>query len=72
MATTFTFKRKACATCTYWSGPRKINFSSDAVTCDKSNTTGMCGDTRSSFKKRDTRADQNGCSRYEKWNALKK
>lgn len=66
------FKRKACATCTYWGGPRKINPSADGVTCDKSGDTGVCGCPKSSFKKKDTKADYGSCSKYEKWNALTK
>lgn len=65
-------KRKACATCTYWTGPRKINSLNDGVTCDRINDTGMCVNPKSSFGKKDTRADYAHCSRYEKWNALTK
>lgn len=66
------YKRKACATCTYWSGPRKINSSKDGVTCDKATDTGVCISPKSSFKKKDTRADYGSCSKYEKWDVLTK
>ncbi len=64
------FKRKACATCTYWGGPRTINSSNSGVSCDKAAIKGVCGNPKSSFKKKDTQADYGSCLKYEKWNAL--
>ena len=66
------YKRKACATCTYWGGSRKINHANDGVTCDKGTDEGVCGNPKSSFKKKDTRADYGGCTKYEKWDVLTK
>ena len=66
------YKRKACATCTYWGGAREINSFSNGVTCNKSEDTGICGNPKSSFKKKDTKAEYGSCSKYEKWEALSK
>jgi len=64
------YKRKSCATCTYWGGQRKINSFSNGVTCDKGGTKGVCGNPKSPHKKEETQADYGSCSKYEKWNAL--
>ena len=60
------------ATCTYWSGARKINSFKNGVTCDKTNEMGVCSNPKSSFKNKDTKADYGSCTKFEMWNALSK
>lgn len=67
---TIAFKRKACATCTYWNGPRKVNPFKNGVSCDRGSTMGTCANLKSSFKNKQTKAEYASCSKYERWNAL--
>ncbi len=65
------YKRKACATCAYWNGPRNIITSSmSGVTCETSTSIGVCLNPKSSFKKKNIKADYGLCSKYEKWSVL--
>lgn len=64
------FKRRACATCTYWDGPREITPFNDGVKCDKANDPGTCRNPRSTFYGKDKKAEYGPCTKYEKWNAI--
>jgi len=66
------FKRKACATCEYWSGAREALSSKDGSRCDKSTIEGVCGNPKSSFKKKNTKCDYGSCTKYEAWSVLSK
>ncbi|GFI48912.1 hypothetical protein IMSAGC020_00107 [Lachnospiraceae bacterium] len=53
------YKRKACAACAYWNGPRNIITSSmSGVTCETSTSIGVCLNPKSSFKKSRGESDE--------------
>jgi hypothetical protein len=42
------------------------------VICEKATVMGVCSNPKSSFKKKETKAEYGSCTKYEKWNALTK
>ncbi len=66
------FKRKCCATCTFWGGPREQNSFQNGVTCAKSNVEGVCSNPRAQQKNKPMQADYGSCTKYDKWSVLTK
>jgi hypothetical protein len=63
--------KKCCATCNCWNGPRELINSGKSIRCKNSGDAGNCINENSSYIHKETKADNNGCIKYEKWNQLK-
>jgi hypothetical protein len=63
---TFITSKKCCATCNYWSGPRELINSGNSMRCKNPGDGGICINQDSSYIKKATKADSNGCIKYQK------
>lgn len=67
----FITNKKGCATCNCWSGPRELINSGKSIRCKNPGDVGICTNQNSSYIQKETKADNNGCLKYEKWIQLK-
>lgn len=65
------YKRKSCATCEYWAGPRKADPFRNGSLCD-SRVSGVCGVPRGGNSGKNMPAEYGGCSKYSTWAVLVK
>ena len=63
---------KECATCAYWSGPRKADAFASKTECKSSLDKGICQNPKSSYSKKERPANYSTCTKWEKWPALTK
>ena len=64
------FKRKCCATCTFWGGDRDSLPRGTGAKCKSSTEKGTCNNPKSSFKKKEQSCSYGGCHAYDKWSVL--
>ena len=71
MSISFSSRLNHCASCSHWGGSRESVGSGTTVRVKKENDEGICGNSKSVFKKKSTRANYSSCTKYEKWSILK-